>query len=206
MKTKRLLLSTVALTALLMAAFTVRPAEKALQIGDKAPLTDVEMLGVSGETFTLEGTAGENGLLVMYSCNTCPWVTAWEDRYNDIAALAEELGIGMIVLNPNARYRNRGDGYEDMQKRAEKEDYAFPYVVDKEATLATAFGATKTPEAFLFNNEMTLAYHGAIDDNAKQRDQVEQEFLFDAMKHMAAGETIDPNETKSIGCGIKFPR
>ena len=206
MNINRLLLSTFVLAALLLAAFAVRPAGEVLQIGDEAPLTDVEMLGVSGETFTLEGTAGENGLLVMYSCNTCPWVTAWEDRYNDIAALAEELGIGMIVLNPNARYRDRGDGYEDMQARAEKEGYTFPYVVDKDAALATAFGATKTPEAFLFNNEVTLAYHGAIDDNAKNKDQVEAEFLADAMKRMVAGETIDPDETRSIGCGIKFPK
>ena len=195
------------LTTLVLMAFTIQPANRALKIGDAAPLTDVEMLGVSGETFTLDGVAGENGLLVMYSCNTCPWVTAWEDRYPVIAALAEELGIGMIVLNPNAAYRNRGDGYEDMQQRAEKMGYTFPYVVDKDAALATAFGATRTPEAFLFNKAMTLDYHGAIDDNAKPTEEqpVEEEFLADAMKNMVAGETIDPNETRSIGCSIKFP-
>ncbi len=206
MKSKKLLLSVFVLAALVLAAFTAQPTGEALQIGDKAPLTDVEMLGVSGETFTLEGIAGENGLLVMYSCNTCPWVEAWEDRYPGIADLAEELGIGFIVLNPNARYRERGDGYEDMKERAKKMGYDFPYVVDKDAQLATAFGATKTPEAFLFNNEMLLAYHGAIDDNAKNPAQVEQHFLADAMKRMVAGETIDPNETRSIGCGIKFPK
>lgn len=195
------------LTVLALTAFVARPANEALQIGDAAPLTDVEMLGVSGETFTLDGVAGENGLLVMYSCNTCPWVTAWEDRYPVVAALAEELGIGMIVLNPNAAYRNRGDGYEDMQQRAETMGYTFPYVVDKDAVLATAFGATRTPEAFLFNKELTLAYHGAIDDNARPTEDnpVEQEFLADAMKQMVKGETIETDETRSIGCSIKFP-
>ena len=193
------------LMALALMAFTVEPANEVLQIGDAAPLTDVEMLGVSGEMVTLEGVADENGLLVMYSCNTCPWVAAWEDRYPVIAALAEELDIGMIVLNPNAAYRDRGDGYEDMQKRAEKMGYTFPYVVDKDAALATAFGATRTPEAFLFNNELTLEYHGAIDDNARNKEAVEEAFLADAMKKMAKGETIETNETRSIGCSIKFP-
>ena len=202
MKRTSLLLMTLAL-----AAFTIPPANEALEIGDAAPLTEVEMLGVSGETFTLEGVAGENGLLVMYSCNTCPWVAVWEDRYPVIAVLAEELGIGMIVLNPNAAYRDRGDGYEDMQQRAEKMGYTFPYVVDKDAQLATAFGATRTPEAFLFNEEMILAYHGAIDDNARPSEDnpVEQEFLADAMKQMVKGETIETDETRSIGCSIKFP-
>lgn len=202
---KNLFLSTFVLGALVLAAFTLPSAQPDLSIGDTAPMTTVEMLGVSGDSFTLDGVKGENGLLVLFSCNTCPWVAAWENRYPEIAALAEEQGIGMIVLNSNAAARNRGDGYADMQKRAEARSYDFPYVVDEGAELAAAFGATKTPEAFLFNSDMSLVYHGAIDDNAKNIDQVEQTFLKDAMVNMVAGQEIEQTVTKSVGCTIKFP-
>lgn len=202
---KRWMVALYTLAVLGLAAFTFHPTDEALEIGSPAPMTDVAMLNVDGDSLSLADAAGENGLLVMFSCNTCPWVAAWEDRYPVVAEKAEELGIGMIVLNPNAAYRNRGDGYADMQDRADDMGYTFPYVVDENAALATAFGATRTPEAFLFNSGMTLAYHGAIDDNAKKPNEVENTYLLDAMAAMAAGEAIAHEVTKSVGCTIKFP-
>lgn len=101
-----------------------------LEIGAKAPLTDVEVEDVSGEILTLEEVAGENGLLVNFSCNTCPWVAAWEDRYNPIAELAEENGIGVIALNPNASIRDGGESMQDMQARAKASNYQFYYALD----------------------------------------------------------------------------
>lgn len=149
---------------LLLAAFTLRPAPvvpEGIDIGDPAPLTDIEMMDVSGEMTSLTEAAGENGLLVLFSCNTCPYVIAWEDRYPGLAAQAEELGLGMIALNANTTQHNGVDSMAEMKKRAEAQGYTFSYAVDENNVLADAFGATRTPEAFLFNSEMLLQYHGA---------------------------------------------
>lgn len=177
-----------------------------LAIGSKAPMTDVEVEDVSGETLTLEEVAMENGLLVNFSCNTCPWVEAWENRYNPVAKLAKENGIGTIALNPNAAIRDKGESMKDMQARAKKSGYEFYYALDKNAKLAEAFGATRTPHIYLFNSDMELVYRGAIDDNAKSAEDVGNPYLKNAIKDLAAGNEIDPKTTKSLGCTIKWPK
>lgn len=179
------------------------PAE--LEIGAKAPMTDVEVKDVSGEMITLEEVAGEKGLLVIFSCNTCPWVERWEDRYNPHAKLAEENGIGTIALNPNTAYRDRGDGFEDMKERAKQQGYEFYYALDKNSEMAKAFGATRTPHIFLFNADMELVYRGAIDDNARSAEDVKEPYLKNAIKALGAGEEISVKTSKSLGCTIKWP-
>jgi peroxiredoxin len=193
----------LALAALVLAAFTL-PSDK-LTIGSKAPKTDVEMTDTTGETHTLASAAEENGLLVMFTCNTCPWVEAWEDRYNAIAETAEEHDVGMIAINPNAAIRDDGESMADMTARAEKKNYQFPYVLDEGATMASAFGATKTPDLFLFDGDMTLVYRGAIDDSPRDASAVEKRYIMTALDAMVEGENIEPTVTKSIGCTIKFP-
>lgn len=177
-----------------------------LEIGAKAPLTDVEVKDISGEILTLAGVAGENGLLVIFTCNTCPWVAKWEDRYNPIASLSKEKGIGMITLNPNTTARDRGDGFEDMKERAREQNYQFYYALDENNKLADAFGATRTPDVFLFNSDMELVYKGAIDDNANSAEDVDQHYLKDAINNMVAGTEITTKTTKSLGCMIKRAR
>lgn len=193
----------LAAATLMFAAFTLT-ADK-LSIGSAAPKTDVEMTGTDGETYTLSDAAKENGLLVMFSCNTCPWVKAWEDRYNDVAQAAAENDIGMIAINPNAAIRDDGESMSDMKARADKAGYEFPYVLDEGATVASAFGATKTPDLFLFNSDMKLVYRGAIDDSPRDADAVEKRYILTAMEAMVEGQQIEPEITKSIGCTIKFP-
>lgn len=193
--------------ALIWWAFTpvneIAPDE--LELGAKAPLADVEVKDVSGDMLTLNEVAKENGLLVNFSCNTCPWVARWEDRYNPIADLAEENDIGVIALNPNSAYRNRGDGFEDMQERAQKSNYSFYYALDKNSELAKAFGASHTPHIFLFNSDMELVYKGAIDDNAASAEDVTKPYLKNAIKALGAGNEIPVKSTKSLGCTIKWP-
>jgi DNA-binding ferritin-like protein (Dps family) len=177
-----------------------------LEIGAKAPLADVEVTDVSGEVLTLKEVAGENGLLVNFSCNTCPWVEAWEDRYNPISKMAEENGIGVIMLNPNAAIRDNGESMQDMRARAKSSGYDFYYALDEGAKLAEAFGATRTPDIFLFNSDMELVYTGAIDDNAKSAQEVDQHYLKDAIQNLVAGKEINPKTTKALGCTIKWPK
>lgn len=168
-------------------------------------MTDVEMTDTEGKTHTLASAAKENGLLVMFTCNTCPWVKAWEDRYNDVAKTAAKHDIGVIGINSNAAIRDDGESMADMRARAEDKGYQFPYVLDEGAKMASAFGATKTPDLFLFNGDMELVYRGAIDDSPRDASAVEKRYILTAMEALADGETIDPTTTKSIGCTIKFP-
>lgn len=175
-----------------------------LEIGAKAPLTDVEVKDVSGEMLTLADVAGENGLLVIFSCNTCPWVAKWEDRYNPVANLASKHNIGTIALNPNSAYRDRGDGYKDMQKRAKESGYGFYYALDEDSKLAKAFGATRTPHIFLFNGNMKLVYRGAIDDNANTAAEVEKPYLKNAITELGSGKEVKTQTSKSLGCTIKW--
>ena len=189
-------------------AFLPMKREKAsdeLEIGAKAPLADLKVEDVSGKMLTLQEVANQKGLLVNFTCNTCPWVARWEDRYNPIARLAEENNIGVIMLNPNSGYRNRGESMKDMQERAKKSNYQFYYALDKNSKLAKAFGATHTPHIFLFNSDMKLVYRGTIDDNASSAKDVEQPYLKNAIKALGAGEEINPKTTKSLGCTIKWP-
>ena len=175
-----------------------------LELGSKMPLAEVKMVDVSGKNVSLKDAMGENGLLVVFSCNTCPWVDAWEDRYISVSKLSQKKDVGMIAINPNQGSRNKGDGLGDMQSRAKKAKYNFYYTLDKESKLASAFGATRTPHIYLFNNKGTLVYRGAIDDNARRPKKVENPYLMDAINAMVDGEKITTASTKALGCGIKY--
>lgn len=174
-----------------------------LAIGSAMPFPDYEMVGTDGQSYSLASTKAENGTLVIFSCNTCPYVIAWQDRYNPLAALSAEMGVGMIVVNPNEAYRDGDDSPEAMKAHAEKHNYQFPYVIDTDHHLADAMGATRTPHVYLFNTEDKLVYVGAIDDNYKDASKVEQRYLEDALRALAAGEEISKKSSKSLGCSIK---
>ncbi|QXD13806.1 thioredoxin family protein [Rhodocaloribacter litoris] len=191
------------LFALLLLPLPDAPAQDRLAVGSKVPLVDLPLPGVDGDTITLAAAAGENGLLVLFSSNTCPWVDAWEDRYRVVAETARSLGIGMVVVNPNAGYRDRGDGPAEMRARAEEKGYAFPYVVDPDHRLADAFGAERTPEVFLFDGTLTLVYEGAIDDSPRDPEAVQQPYLLDALHALAEGRPVPAASTRSMGCTIR---
>jgi peroxiredoxin len=196
----------VALIAMLsLGAFTNDPAslKDELELGKKAPLTSVKMLDVSGSKMSLDDVKGPNGLLVVFSSNTCPWVLAWEDRYLTIAELAKQQGIGMIAINSNEGTRNGEDSYAEMQKHAKEKGYTFPYVVDENHMLADEYGATKTPHIYLFDKNNTLVYRGAIDDSARDLSKIENRYLADAITALAAGQKIKTTTSKALGCTIK---
>jgi len=120
-----------------------------------------------------------------------------------VSNIASENEVGMIALNPNEDYRDRGDGMDDMIKRAKKMNYDFPYTLDKDHEIADAFGATRTPHVYLFNADMKLVYVGAIDDNARDANSVDSFYLKDAIEQMTAGKKVTVPATKSLGCTIK---
>lgn len=172
-------------------------------IGGKATLTNVKMNDVSGEKFSLADVTKENGLLVMFSCNNCPFVLQWEDRYNELKTWADSHNVGMIVLNSNYGNRDGVDSFEEMKKRAREQNYNFPYVVDEDSQIANAFGGQTTPHVFLFDNNMELVYKGAIDDSYKSAKDVKQAYAKDAVASLANGQKVAVAETKPVGCSIK---
>ncbi len=174
-----------------------------LNIGDKAPSTAVKMKNVDGSDMSIADVAGKQGTLVMFSCNHCPFVKAWQGRIASIGNAAKASGIGVIVINSNDPTDYPEDSYAEMQKRAKNLGFTFPYVVDATSDVARSFGATRTPEAFLFDKDGKLVYHGAIDDS-KEADQVTKHFLQDAIDAAVAGKAVPIAETKFVGCGIKF--
>jgi hypothetical protein len=178
-------------------------AQELLAPGSALPHPELEMMDAGGgKKYSFKSSMKENGLLVMFSCNTCPYVLAWEDRFDDIAAACAANKVGFIVLNPNEGTRGSDDSPAAMVEHARKAAYDFPYVIDKNHKMADAFGATRTPELFLFGADGKLTYTGAIDDN-RNASGVTKKFIFDAISNMVSGKAIDPASTKSIGCTIK---
>jgi len=173
-----------------------------LAIGSAIPKADYKMMDVSGKEVSLADVKGENGLLVIFSCNTCPYVKLSEARILEVAALAKKNKIGVIAVNSNEAQRKDEDSFDEMKKYAESHGYDFSYVVDKNSQLANAFGATHTPHVFLFDKK-GLAYRGAIDDNIKDENDAKEHFLKDAIMAVNAGKTVKTNSSKSIGCSIK---
>ena len=193
----------IALYALVSATIITAQDMQQLPLGSTLPMGDVQMEDISGRNLSLNEVKGDNGLLVIFSCNTCPWVIKWEDRYPVVQELATANDIGIILLNPNEDYRDKGDGMEDMILHAEKAGYNLPYVLDKNHYVADAFGASRTPHVYLFNAEDKLVYVGAIDDNANSAADVEEFYIKDAIEQLSAGQAITQSSTKSIGCTIK---
>jgi thioredoxin-related protein len=190
----------LSLFAVALVSFT--PAAE-LPIGAEMPKADVKMKDVvSGKEVSLKEAVKQNGLLVMFSCNTCPYVVRNQQRTREVSAYALKNNIGVILVNSNAAQRNGDDSYEAMQQYAKTQKYTWYYVADDNNVLADAFGATRTPENFLFNKEGKLVYHGAIDDNPDEH-EVKRKHLQTAINEMLTGKDVAVNKTRSVGCGIK---
>jgi peroxiredoxin len=186
-----------------LAAATVAQAG-ALRLGDSMPVSHVKMKSVDGREITLADVAGSSGTLVIFSCNHCPWVKAWESRIATIGNELPKQGIGVVAINSNDPAAYPGDDFADMVTRAKERGFTFPYVVDATSEVARAFGATHTPEAFLFDSAGKLVYHGTIDDNAQSAARVEHHYLRDAADALLAGKPIAITETKAIGCSLRL--
>jgi peroxiredoxin len=174
-----------------------------LEIGDKAVNTDYKMTDISGKQYSIADVKGENGVLVMFSSNTCPFVIKWEGRYIETKKWADQHKVGMIVLNSNCANRNGVDSMEEMKKHAADKGYNFPYVVDAGSKIANSFVGQTTPHAFLFDKDMKLVYKGAIDDNHESASAIKKHYLKDAISAIASGKKVEIAETKPVGCSIK---
>lgn len=150
------------------------------------------------------------GLLVIFSCNGCPFVVGsegsegWEGRYDELRELTENNNIGMALINSNEAKRAKGDDLKSMKSRAEDHGFAkCKYLLDVNSAVANAFFARTTPHVYLFDGNMKLVYKGAIDDNVDDSKKVKEPYLKNAIADLTAGKKIKPEETKPVGCSIK---
>ena len=173
-----------------------------LAINANIPQADYKMKDVSGKMISLNETKTGKGLLVIFSCNTCPYVKLSESRIKEYSDYCLANGIGCALINSNEAQRSEDDSFDEMQKYFAKQNLKCIYTVDEKSQLANAFGATRTPQCFLFNSK-GLVYKGAIDDNVKDPAAVKAPYLKDALASLLKNETPKMQETKSIGCTIK---
>lgn len=176
-------------------------AQSGYKVGDTA--ADFSLKGVDGKMHSLTDMPEAKGYIVTFTCNHCPYAIMYEDR---LVALQNEFGpkgYQVVAINPNDPEVKPDDSFDNMIIRAEEKKFNFPYLVDEGQKLYPIFGATKTPHVFLLDSKLEVKYIGAIDDNARNADEVEERFLANAINALEAGKNPDPAMTKAIGCSIK---
>ena len=197
---KKIFFSLISLASLATLAFTFGDP---LPIGSNMPKADLKMQDISGKEVAMQDAKKENGVLVMFSCNTCPYVVKNQERTLAISKYATENKVGVIILNSNEALRADDDSYAAMQTYAKEQGYKWNYVVDKGNQVADAFGANRTPECFLFDKNLKLVYHGAIDNSPQDETAITRVHLKEAINELVAGKEVSYKESRSVGCGIK---
>jgi len=177
------------------------------EVGDQA--RDFNLKGVNGEKISMkEDYPDVKGFIVIFSCNHCPYVKAYEDRMMKLHKDFAPKGYPVIAINPNDPEKYPEDSYENMKKRANNKNFPFNYVVDSTQEIAKTYGATRTPHVFLLDRkasgDLMVEYTGAIDDNTENPEQVENHYLRDAIRALENGEKPERTHTKAIGCTIKW--
>lgn len=183
--------------------FVASYAQNTINIGESSEGIAFEVEELNGTKKMLRSYSGSRGLLVIFSCNTCPFVVAWEDRYNELYDLCKKNNFEMVLINSNEAFRGDKDSPQAMKDHVKKQGYKMPYVLDNNHRIADAFGAKTTPHVFLFDSNLKLIYKGAIDDNHKDKNAVTKHYLADAIKSAAKNDTPNPDTTNAVGCSIK---
>lgn len=175
-----------------------------LKIGSHAP--DFNLPGIDGKNYSLSSFDDKQALIIIFSCNHCPYVQAYEDRIKQIQSDYEGKGVSVVAINSNEDKGYPEDSFENMKKRAAERKFNFPYLRDEDQSVARAYDATHTPEIFLFDEDRKLAFHGKIDDNWQEPDRVRNHYLRNALDELLAGKEISVPETFTIGCTIKWKK
>ena len=170
-------------------------------IGTEAPRFDLP--GVDGQNHSLDSYGEAEVLVLVQSCNHCPYVQAWEDRLSAIARDYAGRGVRVVAVNSNDAERYPEDSFEEMQARASARGFAFDYLFDEPQAVARELRSERTPEVFLYDHDRTLVYHGAIDDS-RDEGAVTQRYLRDALDAVLEGRDPAVTETPPVGCSLKW--
>ena len=171
-----------------------------IALATDAPTFDLP--GVDGQQHSLADYADQPALAVVWSCNHCPYVQAWEGR---MVALQRELGdhgFQLVAISSNDADAYPEGSFDAMKARAEEQGFNFDYLYDEDQSVLEAYGAERTPEVFLFDRDRRLVYHGAIDDS-REEEGVTQEYLRNAIVAVLAGDSPAVDDTPAVGCSVK---
>lgn len=188
----------------LMISLSTKLFAQGYQIGDVA--TDFRLLNIDGNYLSMSDYEDIKGVVLIFSCNHCPFVVAYEDRMIELHNEYAPKGFPVLAINPNDTIAEPRDSFTKMIQRAEEKNFPFDYVIDADQTIYPQYGATHTPHVFLLekvDDEFVVAYIGAIDDNARDASAVQERYLANAIDALLAGEEVSPTVTRAIGCTIK---
>lgn len=186
-------------------AFSPIIDDKGYDIGDVA--TDFKLENIDGNFVSLSDFKQAKGFIVVFTCNTCPYAVAYEDRIEALNKEYAPKGYPVIAIMPNNVQSKPGDSMTAMQKRAKEKGFTFPYLIDADQSIYPQYGATKTPHVYILESTdkgPVVQYIGAIDDNYKDAALVKTKYVQNAVDALLEGVTFETHKTKAIGCSIKI--
>jgi peroxiredoxin len=197
---------TILAVVVLVSAFSnpMNTAYKGYDIGDIAE--DFKLENIDGKMVSLADFKEAKGYIVVFTCNTCPYAVAYEDRIEGLNKKYADKGYPVIAIMPNNTDVKPGDNMKAMQARAKAKGFTFPYLMDKGQKVYPKYGATKTPHVFILQKTKDgnrVEYIGAIDDNYQDASAVNQKYAEDAVDALLEGREISETKTRAIGCSIK---
>lgn len=201
---KKILIKTILLFAfgLFLVPYSFADGYK---VGDMAE--GFNLKNVNGKMVSLSDYPDAKGIIVVFTCNHCPYAKLYEQRIIQLHKKYASEGYPVIAINPNDPEKQPDDSFENMIKRSKEKNYPFVYLFDETQKTAKAFGATRTPHVYLLNkvqNKYQVAYIGAIDDNPQSAEDVDKRYVENAISALQKGKKVPMSSTKAIGCTIKW--
>lgn len=175
---------------------------KGMEVGTPAP--SFSLPGVDGKSYSLESFAEAPVLVVVFTCNHCPYAKAVEDRLVELQRDYRERGVRLVAINPNDERAYPDDSFEHMKERAAQKGFNFPYLRDESQSVARAYDAACTPDIFVFDRQRKLVYNGRLDDNWQDPGKVSRKDLRAVLDAALAGRQADFEPVPSMGCSIKW--
>jgi peroxiredoxin len=162
-----------------------------------------DLPGVDGRNHSLDEYADAPVVVLVQSCNHCPYVLAWEGRINALQQEYADRGVRIVAISSNDAEAYPADSFDAMVDHAREAGYTFDYLYDESQDVARALGSERTPEAFVYDADRRLVYHGAVDDS-REEEGVTQRYLKDAIEASLAGGTPPVADTPPVGCTVKW--
>lgn len=192
---------------LVLAAWTAGPAAaqpEELPLGSSMPAVNAPLTSPTGEAVDLASVTGENATVFIFWSHRCPWVDRYEERVLQLAGQMEANGVGFVLVNPNSGDEPVTDATRTSAQQLDGSGPNVRYLLDPDAALARALGASRAPHVFVFDSRSTLVYAGTIDDSPASTDSVEKPYLRDALDAVLAGNEVPVADTKAFGCTLKY--